>query len=126
MRFSLRTHITDVWYIAGHTARCDTVDVRLRAWSCGQCVTRKPNFHQPSHTSCFSYFRVILVELGLIEDFSYIWRTRIFQNIWRRFSIHVSFKSYNVHCYFSCTAHLFCVSRKYAYFTIFTVYTYCT
>jgi hypothetical protein len=36
------------------------------------------------------------------------------------------FNSHNTYCYFSCTAHLFCVSRKHAYFTTFTVYTYCT
>jgi hypothetical protein len=27
MRFSLITHIADVWYLVGHTTRRDTVDV---------------------------------------------------------------------------------------------------
>jgi hypothetical protein len=70
MRFSLKTHIVDVRCCAGHTARRDMVDVRLRARTYGQCVIGKPYFHQSSHSSCFPYFRVVLVELGLIEDFS--------------------------------------------------------
>jgi hypothetical protein len=46
-----------------HTACRDTVDVRPRAQTYGQCVKRKPYFHQPSHSSCFPYFRVVLMEL---------------------------------------------------------------
>jgi hypothetical protein len=63
MRFSLRTHIGDVWYLTGCTARHDGVDVRPRVQMYGQCVARKPYFHQPSHSSCFPYFRVVLMEL---------------------------------------------------------------
>jgi hypothetical protein len=72
MRFSLRTHIADVWYCAGRMACRDTTDVRSRAWTYGQCVAGKPYFHQTSHNSCFPCFRVALVELGLIEGFSQI------------------------------------------------------
>ena len=114
----------------GIMTRCiachDMVDVWTRAWMYGQCVTGKPYFHQPSHSSCFCYFRVVLVELGLIKGFPQIVRTRIFRSIQRRFSIQVSFNSHNAYIYFSCTAHLFCVSRKHAYFTTLIVYTYCT
>jgi hypothetical protein len=78
MRFSLRTHIADVRYLARRTARPDMVDVRPRARTCGQCVAGKPYFRQPSHSSCFPYFIVVLVELGLIEGFLQIWRTRTF------------------------------------------------
>jgi hypothetical protein len=39
--------------VTGRTARRDTVDVWPRAWMYGQCVTGKPYFHQPSHSSCF-------------------------------------------------------------------------
>jgi hypothetical protein len=63
MRFSLRTHIADVRYCAERTACCDTVDVQPRAWMYGQYMTGKPYFFQPSHSLCFSYFRVVLVEL---------------------------------------------------------------
>jgi hypothetical protein len=123
MRFSLRTHIADVRYLTGCTA-CH--DVWPQAWTYSQCGTRKPYFHQLFHSSCFPYFRVVLVELRLIEDFSQIWRTRIFWSIQWHFSIQVSFNSHNAHCYFPCIAHLFCASRKHAYFTTLTVYTYCT
>ena len=57
------------------TTRRDTVDVHTRARTYGQCETGKPYFHLPSHSSCFPYFRVALVELGLIESFPHIWRT---------------------------------------------------
>jgi hypothetical protein len=69
MRFSLKIHIADVQCCAGHTAHRDTVDVRSRARTYGQYVTGKPYFHQLSHSSCFPYFRVALVKLGLIEGF---------------------------------------------------------
>ena len=69
------------------TARCDTVDIRTRALTYGQCEIGKPYFHIPSHNSCFSYFGFILVELGLIEGFSQIWRTQTFQSIRRRLLI---------------------------------------
>jgi hypothetical protein len=69
MRFSLRTHIADVRYYAGCTACRDTADVRPRAWTYDQYVAGKSYFHWPSHSSCFPYFRVVLVELGLIEYF---------------------------------------------------------
>jgi hypothetical protein len=69
MRFSLRTHIADVWCCVGRTARRDMVDVQPRARTYGQYVTGKPYFHQTSHSSCFPYFRVVLVELVLLEGF---------------------------------------------------------
>jgi hypothetical protein len=97
MRFSLRIHIADVQYCARRMACRDMADVRPRAWTYGQCAAGKPYFHQPSHSSCFPYFIVVLVELGLIEGFPQIWRTRIFRSI---FSIQVSFNSLNAHCYF--------------------------
>jgi hypothetical protein len=78
MRFSLRTHIVDVWCCARRTACRDMADVRSRAWTYGHCVAGKPYFHQTSYSSCFPCFRVVLVELGLIEGFSQIWRTQIF------------------------------------------------
>ena len=59
----------------GRMARLDMVDVRTRARTYGQCETGKPYFHLPSHSFCFPYYRVILVELGLIEGFPQIWRT---------------------------------------------------
>jgi hypothetical protein len=78
------------------------------------CVARKPSFHQTSHHSCFPYFKVVLVELGLVEGFSQIWRTWIFQSFQRRLSTQVSFNSNNAHCYFPCTARLFCVPSIHA------------
>jgi hypothetical protein len=87
MRFSLKTHIADVRCCAGHTTCPDTEDIRPRAWTYGQCVTGKPYYHQPSHNSRFPCFRVVLVELGLIEGFSQIWRTWIFWSFWRYLSI---------------------------------------
>jgi hypothetical protein len=69
MRFSLRTHIADVRYCVRFMACRDTVDVQLQTQTYGQCVTGKPYFHQPSRSSCFPYFRVVLVELELIEGF---------------------------------------------------------
>jgi hypothetical protein len=75
MRFFLKTHIVDVRYCVGRTAYHDTGDVRPRAQTYGQCMTRKPYFHQLSRSSCFPYVRVVLVKLGLIEGFPQIWRT---------------------------------------------------
>ena len=98
--------------MTGCTACHDTMNVRTRAWTYGQCVTGKPYFHLPSHRSCFSYFRVILVKLWLIEDFSQICRTRIFRNIQRHFSIQVSFNSHNAYCYFSHVLHIYFVYRE--------------
>jgi hypothetical protein len=69
MRFSLRTHVADVQYYARRTARRDMVDVQPRARTYGQCETAKPYFHQPSYSSCFPYFRVVLV--GLYSDPNY-------------------------------------------------------
>ena len=98
--------------VTGHTVHRDTVDVHTGARTYDQCVTGKPYFHQLSHSSRFPHLRDVLVELGLIEDFSQIWRTRIFQSIQRRFSIHVSFNSHNAHCYFSmhCTS-ILCIEK---------------
>ena len=84
----------------GRTARRDTVDVRTQAWTYGRCVTGKPYFHLPSHRSCFPYFRVVLVELGLIEVFPQIWRSRTIRSFRRHLSIRVSFNSHNAHYYF--------------------------
>ena len=69
------------------TARHDTVDVHTRAWMYDLCETGKPYFHLPSHSSCFPYFRVVLVELGLIKGFPQIWRTWTFWSFRRQLSI---------------------------------------
>jgi hypothetical protein len=61
------------------------------------------------------------VELGLIEGFPQILRTRTFWSFQKRVSTQVSFNSHNAHCYFSCTARLFYVPSKHAYFTTLTV-----
>jgi hypothetical protein len=123
MRFSLRTYIVDVRCCARCIARRDMVDVRPLARMYGQCVTGKPYFHQKSHSSRFPYFRVVLVELGLIEDFLQIWRTWIFQSIQRRFSIHVSFNSHNAHCYFPmhCTS-ILCIEKTYIFYNSHSLY----
>jgi hypothetical protein len=63
MRFSLKTHIAYVRGCAGRTACCDTADIRSRARTYNHYVAGKPHFHQMSHSSCFSCFRVVLVEL---------------------------------------------------------------
>jgi hypothetical protein len=107
----------------GCTACHYTADVRTWAREYGHCVAENPYFHQTSHSSCFPYLVVVLVELRLIEGFSQIWRTQIFQSFRRHISIQVSFNSHNAHCYFLCTARLFCVPNKHAYFTTLTVYT---
>ena len=75
----------------------------------GQRETGKPYFDLPSHSSCFPYFRVILVQLELIEGFPQIWRTHIFRSIQKRLSIQVSFNSHNAHCYFSYAVHIYFV-----------------
>jgi hypothetical protein len=123
MRFSLRTHIANVRYCAGHLAHRDTVDVQSRTQMYGQYVVGKPYFHQPSHSSCFPYFRVILVEIGLIEGFPQIWRTRIFWSIQRRFSIQVSFNSHNAHCYFlmHCTF-ILCIEKTCIFYNSHSLY----
>jgi hypothetical protein len=123
MRFSLRTHIADVWYLARRTTHRDMVDVRPQALTYDQCVTRKPYFHQLSHSSCFPYFRVILIELGLIESFPQIWRTRTFQNIQRHFSIRVNFNSHNAHCYFlmHCTS-ILCIEKTFIFHNSHSLY----
>jgi hypothetical protein len=107
-------------------ACCYMADLRTQARTYGHYVAGKPYFHQTSHSSCFPYFIVVLVELGLIESFSQIWRTQIFWSFQRHLLIQVSFNSHNAHCYFSCIACLFCVPSKHAYFTTLTIYTYCT
>jgi hypothetical protein len=61
-------------------------------------------FHQPSHSSCFPCFKVILVEIRVIEGFPQIWRTWIIWNSRKHYSIQVSFNSHNAQCYFPCTA----------------------
>jgi hypothetical protein len=123
MRFSLRTHIADVRCYARRTARRDTVDVRPLVGTYGQCVTGKPYFHQTSHSSCFPYFRVVLVELGLIEDFSQIWRTQIFRSIQRRFLIHVIFNSHNAHCYFPMHyTSILCIEKTYIFYNSHSLY----
>jgi hypothetical protein len=114
-----------VRYLVGRTACRDTADVRPRARTYDQCAAGKPYFHQTSYSSCFPYFRVVLVELRLIEGFPQIWSTQIFQSFRRRLSIQVSFNSHNAHCYFPYIACLFCIPSKHAYFTTLTVYTYC-
>jgi hypothetical protein len=53
MRFSLKDVERTYGLVTGCMACHDTVDVRPRALTYGQCVTRKPYFHQPSHSSCF-------------------------------------------------------------------------
>ena len=84
----------------GHTARHDTLDVHTWAQTYGRCVIGKPYFHLLSHSSYFPHFRVVLVELGLIEGFPQIWRIRTFRSFRRHLSIQVSFNSHNAHCYF--------------------------
>ena len=67
MRFSLE----QTYGIVTRCTACrDTVNVQTQAWTYGQCVVGKPYFHQLSHSSYFPYFRVVLVELGLIEGIS--------------------------------------------------------
>jgi hypothetical protein len=123
MSFFLKTHIADVQYCAGRTAYRDAVDVWPRARTYSQCVTGKPYFHQLSHSSCFPYLRVVLVELGLIEGFSQIWRTRIFLSFWRRLSIQVSFNSHNAHYYFPmhCTSILY-IEKKCIFYNSHSLY----
>ena len=67
-------------------------------------------------------YRVVLVELELIEGFPKIWGTQIIWNTWRRYTTHVSFNLHNAHYYFSCTGRLFCV-QKTCIFTTLTIYT---
>jgi hypothetical protein len=52
-------------------------DVQSRDQTYGPECERGLYFHQPSHSFCFPYSRVVLVEIELIEGFSQIWRTRI-------------------------------------------------
>ena len=98
--------------MTGPTAHRDTVDVRTRAWTYDRCVTGKPYFHLQSHSFYFPYFGVVLVELELIEGFPQIWRTQIFRNIRRCFSIQVSFNSHNAHCYFLHALHIYFVYQE--------------
>jgi hypothetical protein len=123
MRFSLRTYIVDVRYLAGHMACRDTVDIRPRAQTYSQCVVGKPYFHQPSHSSCFPYIRVVLVELRLIEGFPQIWKTQIFRSFRRRLSIQVSFNSHNAYCYFSmhCTS-ILCIEKTCIFYNSHSLY----
>ena len=66
----------------------------------------------------FSYSRVALVEIGLMEGFPQILRTLKLWNTWKCYSIQVSFNSHNARCYLPCTARLFCVLRKHAYLQV--------
>ena len=110
-KFSLKTHIANV---------------RYRDWTYSRCETRKPYFHLPSQSSCSPYFRVVLVELGLIEGFSEIWRTQTFRSIQRRLLIQVSFNSHNAHCYFSHALHIYFVQQELCKFYNSLLCTYCT
>ena len=110
----------------GRTAHRETMDVRIRARTYGRCETRKPYFHLPSHSSCFPYFRVILVGLGLIEGFPQIWRTRTFRSIRRHLSIQVNFNSHNAHCYFSMHYTSILYIEKTCIFYNSPLCTYCT
>jgi hypothetical protein len=80
-----------------------------------QSMTGDFIFMKPSHSSCFPYSRVFLVEIRLIEGFPQIWRTQIVRNSQRHYSTQLSFNSHNARCYFPCTARLFYVPRKHAY-----------
>ena len=93
-------------------ARREMVDVCTQVQTYGQCKTGKPHFHLLSHSSCFPYFGVILVELRLIESFPQIWRTEAFRSIRRRLLIQVSFNSHNAHCYFSHMLHIYFIYRE--------------
>jgi hypothetical protein len=86
MRFSLSTHIADVRCCARCTACRNTADVRTRAESTVSVWQENPILPM-SHSSSFPYFIVVLVELGLIEGFSQIWRTQIFRSFRRHLSI---------------------------------------
>jgi hypothetical protein len=123
MRFSPRTHIADVQYLAGHTACRDMAYVRPRARTYGQCAAGKPYFHQMSHSSCFPCFRVVLVELGLIEGFPQIWGTWIFQNFQKRLPIQVSFNSHNAYCYFPMHyTSILCIEKKCIFYNSHSLY----
>jgi hypothetical protein len=47
MRFSLKDVGADI------RSRDQTYGLVVTQWTYGQCVTRKPYFHQLSHSSCF-------------------------------------------------------------------------
>ena len=83
-------------------------------------------FTKPSHSSCFPYYRVILVEIRLIKGFLQIWRTWIVQNSQRHYLTQVSFNSHNACCYFSmhCTTILY--TKKTCIFATLTTYVYFT
>jgi hypothetical protein len=94
---------------------CSLHSVRPRARTYIQSVIRELHFYQLSHISYFSFSRVVLIEVGLIEGFPQIWKTWISWITQRHYSTQVSFNSHNAQCYFLCTVHLFCVLRKHAY-----------
>jgi hypothetical protein len=77
MRFSLKTLERTYGLETERTLRSITVDIQPRARTYGPECDRELYFHQQSHSSCFPYSRVVLVEIGLIEGFSHIWRTQI-------------------------------------------------
>jgi hypothetical protein len=126
MRFSLKNHIANIRYCAGRNTCCDVVDIRPQARTYGQCVTGKPNFYQPSHSSCFPYFRVVLVELGLIKVFHRFGEPGFFGVFRDAYRSKWVLTHIMLIAIFPCTIHLFYVSRKHAYFTTLTDYTYCT
>jgi hypothetical protein len=58
--------------VTKRTACRDMVDLRPLAQTYDQCMIGNFIFIKPSHSSCFPYFKVVLVELELIEGFSHI------------------------------------------------------
>ena len=43
--------------------------LKTSKWMYGPECDRELYFYQSSHSSCFPYFRVVLIEIGLIEGF---------------------------------------------------------
>jgi hypothetical protein len=72
MKFSLKASEQTYGLTTEHTVQSITADVRPRAQTYGLECDRGLYFHQLSHSSCFPYSRVVLVEIGLIEGFSQI------------------------------------------------------
>jgi hypothetical protein len=64
--FSMKTSKWTYGLETERTVQSITMDVRPRARTYGSKCDKELYFHQPSHSSCFLIFRVVLVEIELM------------------------------------------------------------
>ena len=106
------------------TAHRDAVDVWPRAWTYGQSVTRKPYFHQPSHSSCFFVIELCFSRNRTDDRFfsqcSRLWSLKGIT--WRSFTTRVSTNSHECFIVTFPAVHMYFICIKHAYFATLMKY----